>query len=149
MILLKQASLFHRLVIFTQYSKSQKPLRTRLSCGLSRAVEADIQACADALKVADQFRIHTFMSTSDVHVQQKLRKDFSDVEAMAIHAVKFARKFTDDVEFSCEDAGRTPIDNLCRMVEQAIKAGASTINIPDTVGLYLTARVWRHYRHLI
>jgi 2-isopropylmalate synthase len=87
--------------------------------------------------VAEQFRIHTFISTSDVHVQQKLRKDFDDVEAMAVHAVKYARRFTDDVEFSCEDAGRTPIDNLCRMVEAAIKAGATTVNIPDTVGYTL------------
>lgn len=106
-------------------------------CALARAVEADIQACGDALSVAEQFRIHTFISTSDVHVQQKLRKGFDDVEAMAINAIKFARKFTDDVEFSCEDAGRTPIDNLCRIVESAIKAGATTVNIPDTVGYTL------------
>ncbi|MDG1731796.1 MAG: 2-isopropylmalate synthase [Thalassotalea sp.] len=114
-----------------------RTVKNSIVCGLSRAVEGDIQACADALGVAEQFRIHTFISTSDVHVQQKLKREFSDVEAMAIHAVKFARKFTDDVEFSCEDAGRTPIDNLCRMVESAIKAGASTINIPDTVGYTL------------
>ncbi|REL36488.1 2-isopropylmalate synthase [Thalassotalea euphylliae] len=122
---------------FNSVQQIAKTVKNSIVCGLSRAVEADIQACADALSVADQFRIHTFISTSDVHVQQKLRKDFADVEAMAIHAVKFARRFTDDVEFSCEDAGRTPIDNLCRMVEQAIKAGASTINIPDTVGYTL------------
>ncbi|MBO9489352.1 2-isopropylmalate synthase [Endozoicomonas sp. G2_1] len=122
---------------FHSVQEIAKTVKNSVVCGLSRAVEADIKACADALSVADQFRIHTFISTSDVHVQQKLRKDFSDVEAMAIHAVKYARKFTDDVEFSCEDAGRTPIDNLCRMVEQAIKAGASTINIPDTVGYTL------------
>lgn len=122
---------------FNSVQQIAKTVKNSVVCGLSRAVEADIQACADALKVADQFRIHTFISTSDVHVQQKLRKDFTDVEAMAVHAVKFARKFTDDVEFSCEDAGRTPIDNLCRMVEQAIIAGATTINIPDTVGYTL------------
>lgn len=119
---------------FNSVQQIAKSVKNSIVCGLSRAVEADIDACAQALKVADQFRIHTFISTSDVHVQQKLRKDFSDVEAMAVHAVKYARKFTDDVEFSCEDAGRTPIDNLCRMVEQAIKAGATTVNIPDTVG---------------
>ncbi|WP_284207952.1 2-isopropylmalate synthase [Thalassotalea eurytherma] len=122
---------------FNSVQQIAKTVKNSIVCGLSRAVEADIKACADALKVADQFRIHTFISTSDVHVQQKLKKDFTDVEAMAIHAVKYARQFTDDVEFSCEDAGRTPIDNLCRMVEQAIKAGASTINIPDTVGYTL------------
>jgi 2-isopropylmalate synthase len=119
---------------FESVQKIAQTVKNSRVCALARAVEGDIQACADALKVADQFRIHTFISTSDVHVQQKLKKDFADVEAMAIHAVKFARKFTDDVEFSCEDAGRTPIDNLCRMVENAIKAGATTVNIPDTVG---------------
>ncbi|MCO4797843.1 MAG: 2-isopropylmalate synthase [Colwelliaceae bacterium] len=122
---------------FESVQKIAQTVKNSRVCALARAVEGDIQACADALKVADQFRIHTFISTSDVHVQQKLKKDFSDVEAMAIHAVKFARKFTDDVEFSCEDAGRTPIDNLCRMVENAIKAGATTVNIPDTVGYTL------------
>ena len=122
---------------FKSVQQIARTVKNSRVCALARAVEGDIQACADALKVADQFRIHTFISTSDVHVQQKLKKDFADVEAMAIHAVKFARRFTDDVEFSCEDAGRTPIDNLCRMVENAIKAGATTINIPDTVGYTL------------
>ena len=119
---------------FESVQQIAKVVKNSRVCALARAVEADIKACAEALKPADQFRIHTFISTSDVHVQQKLRKEFADVEAMAIHAIKYARRFTDDVEFSCEDAGRTPIDNLCRMVEQAIKAGATTVNIPDTVG---------------
>ena len=122
---------------FESVQQIAKTIKNSRVCALARAVEGDIKACADALKVADQFRIHTFISTSDVHVQQKLRKEFADVEAMAIHAVKYARNFTDDVEFSCEDAGRTPIDNLCRMVEGAIKAGATTVNIPDTVGYTL------------
>lgn len=103
-------------------------------CGLSRAVAKDIDAAAEALKVAEAFRIHTFISTSTVHVQDKLRRSYDDVVEMGVKAVKHARKYTDDVEFSCEDAGRTPIDNLCRMVEAAIDAGANTINIPDTVG---------------
>ncbi|PKG83808.1 2-isopropylmalate synthase [Colwellia sp. 75C3] len=122
---------------FESVQQIARTVKNARVCGLARAVEGDIDACAQALKVADQFRIHTFISTSDVHVKQKLRKEFSDVEAMAVHAVKHARKFTDDVEFSCEDAGRTPIDNLCRMVESAIKAGATTVNIPDTVGYTL------------
>lgn len=103
-------------------------------CALARALEKDIDAAAQALSVADQFRIHTFISTSTIHVENKLKRSFDDVLDMAVKAVKYARRFTDDVEFSCEDAGRTPIDNLCRMVEAAIKAGARTINIPDTVG---------------
>lgn len=103
-------------------------------CALSRALEKDIDAAAQALSVAEQFRIHTFISTSTIHVESKLKRSFDQVLDMAVGAVKYARRFTDDVEFSCEDAGRTPIDNLCRMVEEAIKAGARTINIPDTVG---------------
>ncbi|WP_028116553.1 2-isopropylmalate synthase [Ferrimonas senticii] len=103
-------------------------------CALARAVEADIDAAGQALRVADQFRIHTFISTSDIHVQSKLKRSFTDVLTMATGAIKHARRYTDDVEFSCEDAGRTPPDNLCRMVEAAINAGATTVNIPDTVG---------------
>ncbi len=103
-------------------------------CGLARAVKADIDACGQALQVAEQFRIHTFIATSDIHVNAKLRKSQDEVVEMAVAAVKHARRYTDDVEFSCEDAGRTHIDYLCRMVEAAIDAGASTINIPDTVG---------------
>lgn len=104
-------------------------------CALSRALEKDIDAAAQALSVADQFRIHTFISTSNIHVQSKLKRSFDQVLEMAVGAVKYARRFTDDVEFSCEDAGRTPIDNLCHMVEAAIEAGARTINIPDTVAI--------------
>ena len=122
---------------FQSVQEIARTVKNSRVCALARAVEADIKSCADALKPADQFRIHTFISTSDVHVQQKLKKDFADVQAMAIHAVKYARQFTDDVEFSCEDAGRTPLDNLCRMVEAAINAGATTVNIPDTVGYTL------------
>jgi 2-isopropylmalate synthase (EC 2.3.3.13) len=89
---------------------------------------------AESLKAADAFRIHTFLSTSTIHVKDKLRRSYDDVVEMGVRAVKHARQYTDDVEFSCEDAGRTPIDNLCRMVEAAIDAGATTVNIPDTVG---------------
>ncbi|WPC73744.1 2-isopropylmalate synthase [Vibrio porteresiae] len=111
-----------------------KHIKNSRVCALSRAVEKDIDAAAEALKVAEAFRIHTFISTSTVHVQDKLRRSYDDVVEMGVRAVKHARNYTDDVEFSCEDAGRTPIDNLCRMVEAAINAGARTINIPDTVG---------------
>jgi len=111
-----------------------KEIKHSRVCALSRALPKDIDAAAQALKVADAFRIHTFISTSTIHVESKLKRGFDDVLEMGVNAVKYARKFTDDVEFSCEDAGRTPIDNLCRMVEEAIKAGATTVNIPDTVG---------------
>ena len=103
-------------------------------CGLSRALEKDIDACGEALNIAENFRIHTFISTSDIHVANKLRMSQDDVVNMAVKAIKHAGRYTDDIEFSCEDAGRTPIDYLCRMVESAISAGATTVNIPDTVG---------------
>ncbi|WP_105190290.1 2-isopropylmalate synthase [Pseudoalteromonas sp. T1lg48] len=106
-------------------------------CGLARAVAKDIEACGEALKTAQQGRIHTFIATSPLHLEHKLRMSLDDATAMAVKAIKQARNYTDDVEFSCEDAGRTPHDHLCRIVEQAIAAGASTINLPDTVG-YVT-----------
>lgn len=106
-------------------------------CGLSRAVNKDIDVAAEALSVAEAFRIHTFIATSSLHVEAKLKRSFDEVLEMAVNAVKRARRYTDDVEFSCEDAGRTGIDNICRIVEAAIAAGATTINIPDTVGYTL------------
>ena len=111
-----------------------KEIKNSTVAGLSRAVPADIDACGEALKVADQFRIHTFIATSEIHVNNKLRKSQDDVVEMAVAAVKRARNYTDDVEFSCEDAGRTEIGYLARMVEAVIAAGATTVNIPDTVG---------------
>ncbi|MGQ0287007.1 2-isopropylmalate synthase [Pasteurellaceae bacterium 22721_9_1] len=106
-------------------------------CALSRAVDKDIDAAYEALKVAEAFRIHTFIASSALHVEAKLKRSFDDVVEMAVAAVKRARGYTDDVEFSCEDAGRTGIDNICRIVEAAINAGATTVNIPDTVGYCL------------
>ncbi|EGM77522.1 2-isopropylmalate synthase, bacterial type [Rheinheimera sp. A13L] len=103
-------------------------------CGLARAVSADIEACGQALANAERRRIHTFIATSPLHLQYKLRRTLEQATEQAVAAIQLARRYTDDVEFSCEDAGRTPIDDLCRIVEAAIKAGARTINIPDTVG---------------
>ncbi|SFN17970.1 2-isopropylmalate synthase [Izhakiella capsodis] len=106
-------------------------------CGLARCVEKDIDAAYEALRVAEAFRIHTFIATSPMHIATKLHSTLPDVIERAVHMVKRARNYTDDVEFSCEDGGRTPIDDLCRVVEAAIDAGATTINIPDTVGYTL------------
>ncbi|QJR81726.1 2-isopropylmalate synthase [Alteromonas pelagimontana] len=111
-----------------------REIKNATICGLARALKPDIDACGEALKVADHFRIHTFIATSEIHVGAKLKKSQDEVVEMAVAAVKHARRYTDDVEFSCEDAGRTHIDYLCRMVEAAIDAGATTVNIPDTVG---------------
>ncbi|ASK78299.1 2-isopropylmalate synthase [Paraphotobacterium marinum] len=106
-------------------------------CALARAVPKDIEVAAKALYSAENKRIHTFISTSDIHIKEKLKSSFEKIEETAVRAIKLARNFTDDVEFSCEDAGRTSLDNLCRIVEKAIHAGASTINIADTVGYTL------------
>lgn len=103
-------------------------------CSLSRANRKDIERAGEALKPANASRIHTFIATSPIHMQYKLKMQPDEVVERAIDAVKFARQFTDDVEFSCEDASRSEFDFLCRIIEQAIKAGAGTINIPDTVG---------------
>ena len=111
-----------------------KEVKNATVAGLSRALPADIDACGEALIVAEQFRIHTFIATSDIHVSNKLKKTQEDIVEMAVAAVKHAGRYTNDIEFSCEDAGRTHIDYLCRMVEAVINAGATTVNIPDTVG---------------
>ncbi|MFW5775238.1 MAG: 2-isopropylmalate synthase [Chitinivibrionales bacterium] len=110
-------------------------------CGLARMVEKDILSCAKAVKPAERPRIHTFIGTSTIHTEKKLRKTEDEIFDIVTRSIKLARKHCDDVEFSPEDAGRTGIDFLCRIVEAAIKAGASTINIPDTVG-YTTPEVF-------
>ncbi len=103
-------------------------------CGLARAREADIRRAAEALKDARAARIHTFLATSPIHMKMKLQMEPEQVLEHAVAAVKFARQFCDDVEFSPEDAGRSEPDFLCRVIEAVIDAGATTVNIPDTVG---------------
>ncbi len=103
-------------------------------CGLARAAFKDIDRCAEAIKPAKRRRIHTFLSTSPVHMKYKLQKEPHEVFEMVIAQVTRARNYTDDVEWSSEDGTRTELDFLCRCVEAAIKSGATTINIPDTVG---------------
>jgi 2-isopropylmalate synthase len=134
---------------FNSVKNIAKAIKNSRVAGLARVIEKDIDAVAQALKSAEQFRIHTFIATSSIHVEKKLKKDFSQIIAMATKAIKYARKYTDDVEFSCEDAGRTSLDNLCRMVEQAIIAGATTINIPDTVGYTLPSEFGGIITHLL
>lgn len=106
-------------------------------CSLSRAMEKDIQAAGDALKGANSARIHTFIATSPLHMKHKLQMEPEQVIEHAVRSVKFARSLCDDVEFSCEDAGRSDLDFMCKIIEQVINAGARTINIPDTVGYNL------------
>lgn len=111
-----------------------KTVRESTVCGLARAARRDIDRAAEALKPAAAARIHTFISTSPLHMRVKLQMEPDEVHAAVIDSVSYARRFTDDVEWSCEDGSRTEHDFLCRCVESAIKAGAGTINIPDTVG---------------
>ncbi len=109
-------------------------VRESTVCSLARAVDNDIERAAASLAKAERARIHTFIATSPIHMQYKLRMQPDQVVEQAVYAVKKARSFVEDVEFSCEDAGRSDMDFLCRIIEAAINAGARTINIPDTVG---------------
>ncbi|HEY6094348.1 MAG TPA: 2-isopropylmalate synthase [Gallionellaceae bacterium] len=106
-------------------------------CGLARAIENDIKRAGEALRGANSSRIHTFIATSPIHMEKKLRMTPDQVVEQAVKAVKWARQFTDNVEFSPEDAGRSDPDFLCRVLEAVIDAGAKTLNIPDTVGYNL------------
>ncbi len=109
-------------------------IRDSIVCGLARANDNDIRRAGEALKDANAGRIHTFIATSPIHMEKKLRMSPDQVLEQAVKAVKLARSFRDDVEFSPEDAGRSEIDYLCRILEAVIDAGATTINVPDTVG---------------
>ena len=104
-------------------------------CGLARASRADIKACADAVSPAPRSRIHTFIATSDIHLEHKLRKSRADVLAIVPEMVGYARSLVEDIEFSCEDAGRSDPEFLYEVIEAAISAGATTINIPNSVGV--------------
>ncbi len=117
-------------------------------CGLARANERDIRRCGEAVKVAVRPRVHTFIATSPIHMEKKLRMEPSQVIDQAVRAIKWAREYTDNVEFSPEDAGRSDLDFLCRILEQVIKAGATTINVPDTVGYTLPDQFGRLIKNL-
>ncbi|MDX1483918.1 MAG: 2-isopropylmalate synthase [Alphaproteobacteria bacterium] len=114
-------------------------LRNATVCGLARAHDGDIDRAAEALQSAKRKRIHTFISTSPLHMKYKLQMEPEDVHAAVIASVTRARNYTDDVEWSPEDGSRSEHDFLCRCVESAIDAGATTINIPDTVGYAVPA----------
>ncbi len=119
---------------FAAVNEIAKRTKNAVICGLARAAFKDIDRCAEAIRPAERRRIHTFLSTSPVHMKYKLQKEPHEVYEMVIAQVSRARSHTDDVEWSSEDGTRTEHDFLCRCVEGAIKAGATTINIPDTVG---------------
>ncbi len=122
---------------FESVEAISKILKNTIVCGLSRAVEKDIETAAAALKYAKRPRIHTGIGTSDYHIKSKFNATQDEILARAIQCVQWARNFTDDVEFYAEDAGRTDNEYLARVIEAVIKAGATTVNIPDTTGYCL------------
>ena len=119
---------------FEAVTAISKILKNSIPAGLSRHSKKDIDACHEALKAAPRFRIHTFISTSPLHMRHKLNKSPEQVYEDIKEHVTYARNLTDDVEWSCEDGTRTDLDYMCKTVELAISCGAKTINIPDTVG---------------
>jgi 2-isopropylmalate synthase len=122
---------------FESVSQIAKAVTNATVCGLSRAVQKDIEVAAQALKYAKRSRIHTGIGTSDYHIKSKFNATREEILQRAIQAVKWARNFTDDVEFYAEDAGRTDNVYLATVVEAVIKAGATVVNIPDTTGYCL------------
>lgn len=122
---------------FTAVQEISKVIKNATVCGLTRAVQKDIEVAAQALKYAVKPRIHTGIGTSDYHIKAKFNSTQDEILQRAIQAVKWAKNFVDDVEFFAEDAGRTDNEYLARVVEAVIKAGATVVNIPDTTGYCL------------
>ncbi len=134
---------------FNSVTEISKSLKTAVVCALSRAVEKDIQVAGEALKFAKRPRIHTGIGTSDLHIKSKFNSNRDDILARAVQCVKWARNYTDNVEFYAEDAGRTDNDYLARVVEAVIKAGATTVNIPDTTGYCLPHQYGEKIAYLV
>ncbi|NOX16266.1 MAG: 2-isopropylmalate synthase, partial [Epsilonproteobacteria bacterium] len=115
-------------------TKISEQIKNSTVCSLSRALEGDIKAAGEAIAKANKRRIHTFIATSPIHMEYKLKMTPAQVIKKAVDAVSYAKTFCDDVEFSCEDAGRSDIGFLKEILDAVINAGANTLNIPDTVG---------------
>ena len=137
---------------FRAVSEIARRAKEPIICGLARAFERDVDRCAEAVRHAARPRINVFLSTSPVHMKHKLQKDAEEVHEMVGRQIARARNHTDDVEWTAEDGTRTEFDFLCRCVETAIRSGAGTINIPDTVG-YATpeeyAAIFRNLRERV
>jgi 2-isopropylmalate synthase len=134
---------------FNSVSEIGKVIKNAVVCGLSRAVQKDIEVAGEALKTAKRPRIHTGIGTSDFHIKSKFNSTREDILQRAIQCVKWARNYTDNVEFYAEDAGRTDNDYLARVVEAVIAAGATTVNIPDTTGYCLPHQYGEKIAYLI
>ena len=126
-----------------------KVVKNSSVCGLSRAVKKDIEVAASALKKAKKPRIHTGIGTSDSHIKYKFNSDRESISERAVNAVKYAKKYVDDVEFYAEDAGRTDNDLLAKICEKVINAGATVLNIPDTTGYCLPNQYAKKIEYLI
>jgi len=126
---------------FDAISKIAQRVTNSTICSLARAIDRDIKSAGEAIKDAKLKRIHTFIATSPIHMQYKLKMTPDEVIKRAVEAVKYARSFVEDVEFSCEDAGRSDIGFLKEISDAVIGAGATTINLPDTVGFRLPSEI--------
>jgi len=134
---------------FTSVNEISKIIKNASVCGLTRAVQKDIEVAAEALKYAVRPRIHTGIGTSDLHIKAKFNSTREDILLRAIQCVKWAKNFVDDVEFYAEDAGRTGNEYLARVVEAVIKAGATVVNIPDTTGYCLPHQYGEKIAYLV
>ncbi len=133
---------------FNSVVEISKAVTWPVICALTRAVPKDIEVAAEALKYAKHKRIHTGIGTSDYHIQHKFNSNRDEIVERAVAAVKYAKKFVEDVQFYAEDAGRTDNEYLARVVEAVIKAGATVVNIPDTTGYCLPDEFGRKIRFL-
>ena len=134
---------------FDSINSIAQVIRESTICSLARANENDIRRAGEAIAPAPRKRVHTFIATSPIHMEKKLRMTPDQVVEQAVKAIGWAREYTDDVEFSAEDAGRSDIDFLCRVFEAVIKAGATTLNVPDTVGYNVPGQYAETIRQLI
>lgn len=134
---------------FESVNQIARHVKNATVCGLTRAVQKDIDVAAQALKYAVRPRIHTGIGTSDLHIKAKFNSTREEILERAVQCVKWARHYTDDVEFYAEDAGRTDNDYLARVIEAVIKAGATTVNIPDTTGYCLPSQYGEKIAYLV
>jgi 2-isopropylmalate synthase len=134
---------------FESVSEISKIIRNATVCGLTRAVQRDIDVAGEALKYAKKPRIHTGIGTSDFHIKSKFNTTREEILRRAVQAVKWARNYTDDVEFFAEDAGRTDNEYLAQVVEAVIAAGATVVNIPDTTGYCLPSQYGEKMAYLM
>lgn len=134
---------------FESVEQISKAVKNATVCGLTRAVQKDIEVAAQSLRYAVRPRIHTGIGTSDLHIKSKFNSTREEILQRAIQCVKWARNFTDDVEFYAEDAGRTDNEYLAKVIEAVIKAGASVVNIPDTTGYCLPYQYGEKIAYLV